>query len=317
MRCRLSLLLISGLLLATAVSAQHDTISRGMADSLRISARVTWQAHRLDLGRPTEADITLTYPAHYKLLLPDSIKGYPGLERVRQVYTHTRGGLVAQDSLWLELRTWEIEDQQMLAPIFRLVTGTDTLVWLPTSDTLAFAARIPNYHDGLPLKPDYTLLPVVRPFDWAGWLLFVTGVLVLLGIAGWLLRRPVARWWHRRQLERRYRDLKNALAQQHQRAEREPLEALNTLNALWKTWLEADWDTCLRSLTAREVVAVLSLRKELAEAERDLLFELVRMEEHCNYAGQPLARTWWQDTYPRLISLLDTLLARRMASLNL
>lgn len=312
---RSSLALVFCLLCGTSLG-QKDTLSRAQADSLGLQATVALYPSRVDLGRPYQAIVVLQYPSIYTVALPDSLTGYPGWEWMGQRHVHARSGATVTDSLVLQLRTWEIDPVQYVQPQVWVQRGTDSLLWLPQPDSAAFATRIPAYNPALPLRPDYTLIPIKTPVNWAMWAGLGAVLLVLLSAAGGLLYKPFLRWQARRRLRQRFADLKATLALQYQRVEASPVEGLNGLNDAWKQWLEDHWQVPLRSLTPREFSRLVSEREDLSEEMRALLYDLVHVEERINYAGEPLRTAWLQKAYPDLLRMLEAALLERLTAIR-
>ncbi|MDX2062439.1 MAG: hypothetical protein SFY70_05215 [Bacteroidia bacterium] len=293
-----------------------DTLTVAQAQARGIAARVHWSQAKIDLGRATVAYLAVDYPSGYTLRWPDTLTGYPGFEWVRQQADSRQAGPQRHDSLRVWLRTWEVTPVQRLAPVLVLARADSQFVLIATPDSVAFASRVPDYRPTLPLLPDYALLPITRPVDWARVALLGGGVLVVLSLAAWASYRPVRRWWQRRVLRRRYQALVARVQAAHTYAETEPLAALSTINRLWKVWVDETWGLALPTRTAREMSSLLSDRADLSPDERRLLYDWVRTEESLNYAREPLPPAWWAGAYNGLLQFLESRLAAQLAAIR-
>ncbi|MEO8473237.1 MAG: hypothetical protein ABI477_13645 [Chryseolinea sp.] len=146
----------------------------------------------LAIGDVTGFYLTAKYPSKLNVLFPDTTFSFAPFEYSRKDYfpTRTEGGK-SYDSTVYYLSTFEVEKLQSLSlPVFQL-NPMDCTVFVSPRDTIMLSEYVKNLPDtlaakNLPLRVNTAYQNVNYLFNYPI-LLFVAGVLLISGIAVWLI----------------------------------------------------------------------------------------------------------------------------------
>lgn len=296
----LSFFILFSLLAASTLQAQR--------------ARIAWLADSLDLGRPTPLALVVTYSTGYQIALPDSATGYGAFELVdvwRAPRTEVSG--LVRDSFRLRLRSFSIDSLQGLGLELSLQSPTDTIRLAADSAFVRFAPRVTNYSENLPYLPDLRVLSVQRPFNFLAFALWAVGIIGLLGVGYYFIRRPVWAYLQRRRLRKQWAALLTEIEELRARADENHEAYIQHLNRLWKTYLSPYLQKNLLAYSSRELGRLLDATDRLLPEERAALVHLAKAEEQIHYAHIDFKLSEALSEVDRLRGALEKAFAFRLA----
>ncbi len=164
--------------LSMLFSFGQEIVSKGvfLQDSVKIGEEVAYA-------------LTVSYPADWQVILPDSTHNFFPFEYASRQYFPTRtDSTLAYDSVIYRVSTFEIDPVQSLAvPVYILERGDSITIDTP-ADSIILTQLVTVVPDSLELRSNVSYLPVDYDFNYTYWgigaavlLVIIIGVLLIFG----------------------------------------------------------------------------------------------------------------------------------------
>lgn len=191
-----------GLLGAISVLAQPSAKN----SQLGWKGSVAFLEDSVRIGDPTPIVVTLSYPADWQVLLPDSTADFGTFEYHSRRYTPTRTvNTISFDSAVYYLATFEIDEEQGLRLPFWIIEENDSSQFWLGGDSIIFWDVVVPMPDTIQYRSQAYLPHLPREFNTPYALAIGGSILIAVLIAILVLLRPIRRWWKRRKLERNHK----------------------------------------------------------------------------------------------------------------
>ena len=149
----------------------------GMSQDISIHGR--FDRDTIRVGEETAYLLSVKYPGHYRIILPDSSCHYGDFEYVRRKWFPTRiEGSLAYDSIIYYFTTFSLDSVQYLGLPVYILQEADCLTFFSPRDSLILRQVITQPADTLNFKANTLMLRVKRAINYP-LLLISAGILVL------------------------------------------------------------------------------------------------------------------------------------------
>jgi hypothetical protein len=256
-----------------------------------VNGSLTFSQKTLTLGEVVPVRMEIFHPDNVVLVFPDSTYDISPFEWVRSVPepTVTENGL-SKDAITYFVRTLGLQEKLVLRLPYAHVVDGDTFRTFEESDTITLRKQVLTLSPMPPFRGNDALLRVSDPPNYlllGGIAVAVISLLVLLAFA---MRKPLHRYWARRRLQKEWQSIQRRL----KTLKKKPpaaAEYLDSLNHIWKDYLDPKGQYALRSLTTTELAPVLKTMPEVPSGSMDLLLHAASAGDRVIYAGEPMLAT--------------------------
>ena len=276
-----------------------------------ISPSLTLSADSVSIGEIISVEVSVHHPTEAVIEFPSS-RDFSPFELVRSTATPTQTEQsVSQDVITYEIRTFSMAAKQSLDLPLLWYNGQDTGQIRLLSDTLFLRRRIETVHDSLNYR--FTINPIYLQDPPNYFPSLLLGFFVLLGasLIVFLLRKPARRYWALRNLNRNVERTKKALerlsGEQHQQIQ------LESLNMLWRSFLDPKMDLQLGAMTTTELIAGVQRLPFLTIEDHKALLKAATLRDEVSFAGNTVAKATIQDTIQALQRVVDRVYRHRKA----
>lgn len=252
--------------------AQHDTVV--------LTARLS--ADTVLLGQPFTLTVSAGYPATTELFYPDTGSNYAPFELLnREFYpTSTLNGISA-DCVVYHLAAFELGKHQTLQlPVYLVATHADSTLYQTPTVGLIVAEVIQQPVDTLSVKATDNFLPIKQKLNYPYIIIIGLCGLGILLIGFVSLRRPIAKWFKLRRLNRLHQqflaDFETIIAQLQ--ATNQPATFAQKLLVVWKKHLTKLTAQPFDTFTSKQVVAALPNQQ---------VEQVLHTIDACIYGGRP------------------------------
>lgn len=250
------------------------------------SARLTFAADTLAIGRPAEARLEIVHPASMTVIFPAAAEAFAPFEYLSAAAepTATHGGQ-SRDVAIYQVSSFEMADSQQLSLPWAYVTAQgDTVVQRASSNLLRLQRR--SQPNDTTLRADRAALHLSDEPDYVILGLLMLLVLVVLGVAGALARKPLMRWYAQRHIRAHWKTVDQRWAALKNKTNN-PAEFLEELAHLWKEYIDLGVRPPLRSFTTPELEVIIRRRAELLPEQKEALINNSRWADEVIYAQKP------------------------------
>ena len=222
-----------------------------------ISVRGYFLQKSTPLGQPVPYVFVAQYPLHQQVFFVDSTYDFAPFEWVGAHYypSRIRDGRM-YDSLIYYLAPFTLQATQRLKMPFYYMENGKQRTCYTSMDSLRIEALLspPKTPQEAQLKAQLDYQPVALSFDFLRLFIVIGATLVLCGGLYYFCRRPVAKWWTKRALRKKYLHFSDTFAQlcsalEHKKDIHQVEHAVKT----WKTYLELLEKRPYRKLSTKEI----------------------------------------------------------------
>lgn len=256
----------------------------GQDTLIQVSAQMTFLEDTVAVGKPFGIKLAITHPTEVVVLFPREADAFAPFEPVSVHAKPTKiTGPLAYDEATIYIRTFDITPVQSLSLTYGYLSEGDTIWQKTETDSIKLVFRVDEANPTLmsfqgnvqPIQlndpPNYVLIGGVT----------LLGILVVLGLIR-ILRAPANRYFASRKLQSEYLQIekqRKALATVDDSSHK-----IESLNEIWKTYLDPSLQLNIKSLTRTELQGVLPKLTHLTPFQRDLLAEIALVGDQVLFA---------------------------------
>lgn len=283
--------------------------SYSVAQRGTVTASLSVEADSIAIGEPLQISITVSHPSEAIIEFPTSRDFSPfGLIRGTATPTRTEGGL-SLDEVEYEIRTFSLSPKQQLELPILWYNGQDTGQIRLLSDTFSLKRQIQQVNDSMEYR--YTLTPVnlEDPPNYLSFLLLTFFALMLVSLLVFALRKPARRYWALRNLNRSTERMRKSLERLSKEQNQEI--QLETLNTLWRNYLDPEQKIQLGAMTTTELSEGVQKLPYLNIEDQKALLEAARLRDQVSFAGHTVGYATIGDTFTAFQRVVDRVYQHR------
>lgn len=234
----------------------------------------SFQQDSLYLGQPVQYSLSVSYPEHFMVVMPDSSFNFAPFELLSYDYfpTQTEDG-ISTDSVVYTLATYTLGSPKHLRLPAYIVRESDSLTLFTAADSLALKEVINTATvDSLQFESNAAWAPVRKQLNYPLIILLLFAIVVVALIALAVFGNSLKQKWRLYQLKKkhkRYRQAYETALQQYK-----PGDSPEPLLARWKQYMESLENRPYTKLSAREIIALSQENERLIPALRKIEREL-------------------------------------------
>lgn len=299
-----SLLFFSFFLASSPLSAQKNGAY----------GQIIFLAKKIDLGDTVAVKLRITRETDAEVSIPDTFKAFKPYELlsispVKRTYIDSK---TIEETVF-RIRSFRVDSMQTIQLPLDIQYKGKTYHDTTNTDKIPFTNRIRALSEELQYMTQSRLAPVEPPVDPTWMYAIAGGVVLILGIGLYFLRKPIRRWWMRRKVQNEWNRTQRALETERLRITEDSPTAVPEINILWKRYLQPSIPVpvSLMSRTAWEIDETLSSHSALPPEDLTVLSEWCRAEELILYAHQNYGKEQLIHLFNQLIRLLEREVGRR------
>ncbi|WKK74505.2 hypothetical protein QYS49_22625 [Marivirga salinae] len=206
------------------------------------------------IGEPVQYSLSVSYPADFQILMPDSLYDYTPFEYTRKQYFPTRTDSVQSfDSVVYTLTSFEIEKVQKLKlPVF-IIQGKDSTALYADLDSVFLEEQIQMVSDSLQMKTETTISKLDKDFNYPYLIAFLIalGIIILLVII--IFGKKFRKKWQIWRLNKRHKKFRISFESKLSSVGDMPVEKIEKLLYTWKKHAEFISKSPYAKLTSKEI----------------------------------------------------------------
>lgn len=284
-------------------------MSNVVAQRGKVSASLEIQADSIAIGEALLVTVQVDHPSEAVIEFPTS-RDFSPFELIRGTASPTlsEDGL-SRDQVQYEVRTFSLSPRQQLDLPILWYNGRDTGQIRLLSDTFFLKRQIPQVNDSLEYRFTLTPVDLKDPPNYLSFLLVVFFVLLLTSLIVFALRKPARRYWALRSLNRSAERMRKAL-ERLSREQNQEIQ-LETLNSLWRSFLDPEQDIQLGAMTTTELSEGVQKLSYLNIEDQKALLEAARLRDQVSFAGHAVGQSTISATFTALQRVVDRVYKHR------
>jgi hypothetical protein len=215
------------------------------------------------LGEPIFYSLSVKYPRHWQVLLPDSTFNFSPFEFQKKIFfqTHTRQD-ISFDSVVYRLATYEVDSIQTLKLPAFVVQARDCTVYESHADTVYFKHLVAHVPDSLaaeqlPLKANTNYNPVSWMFNYPLFSIAAASLLVVAVVIWLVFGKKIRKYFLIRRLSKKHREFIERFDQAMEKMKTGfSAEMAERSVVLWKKYMEDLLARPYTKYTTRELRAL-------------------------------------------------------------
>ncbi|WMN06889.1 hypothetical protein QYS48_34120 [Marivirga arenosa] len=260
----------------------------------------------LAIGEPIQYSLSVSYPADFQLLMPDSLYSYAPFEYVAKEYFPTQSDSIKSfDSVVYTLTSFEIDKiQRLKLPVFIVQDGDSTPVYTSV-DSIYLAEQIDVVADSLQMQTETTIVKLDKDFNYPYFIAF----LIALGIIALLILvffgKKIRKRWLIWRLNKRHKKFKEDFDSKISKVENSNVSEIEKLLFKWKRHVEFISKHPYAKLTSKEIF-------EMQQDEN--LYENLKLIDKSIYSSK--GKSDATEAFKFLINYADIILENRIKAIQ-
>ena len=252
-----------------------------------VRAELSLSSDTMALGSVLYATLRISHPAETVIEFPTPRDFSPfEVLSTKPMATSTEDE-ISLDEIEYKIRTFSLSPKQVIALPYSWFSRSDTGSGVVFSDSLVLQRRVDQVLPELEYKYTNEPISLLDPPNFLRIMLLGLFIILLLTLFAFLLRKPIEKFVMMRTLKRNWERAQKGLA----RIGEEPNQEiqLESLNSLWRSYLDKNNDIQLGAMTTTELIAGVKKLNYLTLEDHQVLVKAANMRDQVLFAGVPVS----------------------------